>query len=41
MLREGQSEEDGKRIANNLLAEIGINPQDQVALAYFDLLAAI
>jgi len=40
VLRENQSEEDGRRIANNLLAEFNISPQDHIACAYVDLLQA-
>jgi predicted adenylyl cyclase CyaB len=40
VLREGQTEEEGKRIANTLLAEFKIDEQDLIAGAYVDLLAA-
>lgn len=40
MLREGQTEEEGKRIANQLLAEFGVDARDKIAVAYVDLLAA-
>ena len=39
VLRKDQSEEDGKQIANTLLAQFKIAEQDLIADAYFDLLA--
>lgn len=33
VLREGQSEEDGQCIANQLLDEMGIRPADQITVA--------
>lgn len=39
VLRDDQSEQDGKRIANQLLDEFEIEPQDLLAEAYIDLLA--
>jgi predicted adenylyl cyclase CyaB len=38
VLRTDQTEEDGRRIANRLLAEFEIGPQDLIAEAYVDLL---
>lgn len=40
VLRENQTEEDGKQIANQLLREFGIDPPDLIAEAYIDLLGA-
>ena len=40
VLRKDQSEQDGKRIANTLLAEFNIAEEDLIADAYLDLLAA-
>jgi predicted adenylyl cyclase CyaB len=39
VLREGQTEAEGKRIGDDLLREFEINPQDLIAEAYIDLLA--
>jgi len=39
VLRERQSEDDGKRIVNKLLGEFGISAQDLIAKAYVDLLS--
>ena len=38
VLRENQSEDDGKHIANHLLADFGIDARDLHAEAYVDLL---
>ncbi len=38
VLRHGQTEEEGKRIADVLLAEFGIDHKDLIAEAYIDLL---
>jgi predicted adenylyl cyclase CyaB len=40
VLREGQTEEEAKQIANALLTEFKIGEQDLIAGAYVDLLAA-
>lgn len=39
VLRDGQNEEEGMRIADGLLAEFGVSEGDLVAEAYVDLLA--
>jgi len=39
VLREGQSEAEGKKVANALLAEFGIGKEQLLAEAYVDLLA--
>lgn len=38
MLSEGQSEEDGQRVAEQLLAELGVSKDDLISGAYLDLL---
>jgi len=40
VLRPGQSEDEGKRIAGKLLAELGIEKQELIAEAYVDLLSS-
>ena len=40
VLRPGQPEEDGERIAKALLNEFKVDPEDQIAVAYVDLLAS-
>jgi len=39
VLRPDQSEDEGKRIAEKLLAELGIEKQELIAEAYVDLLS--
>jgi len=40
VLHEGQSREDGKNIANRLLAEFGISSEEAIAVSYLDLVLA-
>ena len=38
VMEEGQTFEDGKRIADDLMAKLGILPEDLITSAYMDLL---